>query len=914
MASPSSTLAMDDRNNPSQNINQENFMRRDEESMLFNCDFCTESFTHEEELGTHLIETHHARLCEPLVLCVDAEFLSPEDRHRNISGTSGEEDKKDSDSSDCEVCGQTFPDNSDLGTHMKKHKDSFIYSCDICGRRFKEPWFLKIHKKTHYSRSGGKNKTLPIPETPITINGVEQEEVTGNVTWPYKQCKDCGGICPDKEALLEHCKEKHIKDSILTENSTNFAPRVETVQGSNGEQTAKEQFLGFFNLQPASAPVQKPAAKRKCLAELDPFNTYQAWQLATTGKLALGNGKKKENSFGANMEAESSSDKDEIGEKKSVKGKKSTNVEETESVKSEDGASPIQDMDENKSPSDQEKSNYCTDCRKLFKTYHQLVLHSRVHRKERSDSESSASYDGHFMMGSPHTPADPEDNEGIKMEVVSESEEAAGNSTPTDNNEGGAFQSKGLPVSRQCGYCKKSFRSNYYLNIHLRTHTGEKPYKCDFCDYTAAQKTSLRYHLERHHNYKPGQSNELVKRISKSLQLSKKVLEEPSAVVQLPKIKSSLLPTNVDKVEFLSKPPKRMSALRNKLVSARRDQKKELAALEKSEEIKVKPENVEASTSCQPPNNPSPTPEGEEEISLVCAETLDDEPCLMETSTAENIQPSLDTVDPEPLDLTCPSTSNRLSTNLCTNDLLTRHQCPYCTYRTLYPEVLSIHQRLFHKQSYEHHNKSLRKAKNPFLVLKMRRTGCPPALHGMDVHPYYLGNTRLRLRAPSKPNEKLKRAQAQANKVNPPSAEQENRPHPAQPNNQQTGNNRFMHPDLQGITFLVDRIPQPDKKKSQWNPSSSQKNNISIPNNVPSLSGENHNIPNFTSYVNANQVNGNSQENLPATLEPRRNVLQPCEHRMPNNPGQESTTVEGRNILFTENKSEQNFGPNERST
>ena len=31
---------------------------------------------------------------------------------------------------------------------------------------------------------------------------------------------------------------------------------------------------------------------------------------------------------------------------------------------------------------------------------------------------------------------------------------------------------------------------------------GEKPYKCEFCDYAAAQKTSLRYHLERHHRDK----------------------------------------------------------------------------------------------------------------------------------------------------------------------------------------------------------------------------------------------------------------------------------------------------------------------------------------------------------------------------------------------------------------------------
>lgn len=42
------------------------------------------------------------------------------------------------------------------------------------------------------------------------------------------------------------------------------------------------------------------------------------------------------------------------------------------------------------------------------------------------------------------------------------------------NDEQSAGQDKGPPASRQCGYCRKSFRSNYYLNIHLRTHTGKK--------------------------------------------------------------------------------------------------------------------------------------------------------------------------------------------------------------------------------------------------------------------------------------------------------------------------------------------------------------------------------------------------------------------------------------------------------
>merc|ERR1712157_451815 len=37
------------------------------------------------------------------------------------------------------------------------------------------------------------------------------------------------------------------------------------------------------------------------------------------------------------------------------------------------------------------------------------------------------------------------------------------------------------------------------LRIHIRTHIGEKPYKCNYCNYAGAQKTCLNYHLKKYH-------------------------------------------------------------------------------------------------------------------------------------------------------------------------------------------------------------------------------------------------------------------------------------------------------------------------------------------------------------------------------------------------------------------------------
>ena len=52
---------------------------------------------------------------------------------------------------------------------------------------------------------------------------------------------------------------------------------------------------------------------------------------------------------------------------------------------------------------------------------------------------------------------------------------------------------------QQCPLCPKSYTKSFDLRTHISSHTQEKPFKCEYCDFRTACERTKQMHVERSH-------------------------------------------------------------------------------------------------------------------------------------------------------------------------------------------------------------------------------------------------------------------------------------------------------------------------------------------------------------------------------------------------------------------------------